>query len=117
MGLGKYLKPGSKQSEVHLIIKLASAVPRLPANKILRAYKLLLRRARKTTPTSARRKLLKLFKYFLRQWIKRTNAEELSVFMKTVKASSGMESVNRRINSLLPKAHPSFLQAVGKRSS
>ena len=104
-----------RMNEVTRIIKLSTALPYLHHSKIKKGFRLIKRETKKIkAPQLVRTRLDKFLKYVKRQWITRTDPEELSVYGRAIKVTSGQESLNRRINNMLPKAHPSFLQDVGE---
>ncbi len=89
-------------------------LPRLPAAEIRAAFDEIKAEADLHLDASARRKMEKLFKYFNRWWLIRTSPEELSVFNRNVVVTSGLESINARVNDMVPMKHPHFWLFLGE---
>ncbi|KAE8744069.1 hypothetical protein FOCC_FOCC009277 [Frankliniella occidentalis] len=106
--LTRHLKKGGSNKDVARILKLLSVLPRLPANEIKKGFKVIKQEAEKTLDGRLKKKMDKLFQYFNNQWLIKTSAEELSVHGKNVRVTSGLESINARINDLMPMKHPHF---------
>lgn len=110
----RHLKKGGSNKDVARILKLLSVLPRLPANEIKKGFKVIKQEAEKTLDSRLKKKMDKLFQYFNNQWLIKTSAEELSVHGKNVRVTSGLESINARINDLMPMKHPHFWIWLGK---
>ncbi|KAE8739280.1 hypothetical protein FOCC_FOCC015218, partial [Frankliniella occidentalis] len=107
-GLARYLKKGKTHREISRIIKLLLVIPRLPAEEIENGFKAVQNEAEKYLDVDKLRKMRKLFKYFQEEWLDRVSPSTLSVHEKNITVTSGLESVNARVNDLVPTKHPHF---------
>lgn len=65
-------------------------------------------KAKKDLRGSELKKFRKFQKYFRKEWIVKVGVEELSVHGHEIKATSGLESFNRKFNSMSPNKRPPF---------
>ncbi len=112
-GLTRFLhKDGDK--EVKRLMKLMIVLPRLPASEIRPAFESIKVEADNHLRATVRRKMEKLFKYFHSYWLTQVSPKALSVCDKNVVVTSGLESINARINDLMPMKHPQFWLFLGE---
>lgn len=58
------------------------------------------------TPDSIKFKTMKFLDYLRKQWIVRPDIDSVSVDGRHIAATSGLESINRKVNTLVGDAHP-----------
>ncbi|XP_052131476.1 uncharacterized protein LOC113215927 isoform X2 [Frankliniella occidentalis] len=107
-GLGKFWKKKHENTPVASLLRLYALLPRLPHTYILKGVQLLEAKAKKDLRGSELKKFRKFQKYFRKEWIVKVGVEELSVHGHEIKATSGLESFNRKFNSMSPNKRPPF---------
>lgn len=98
--------------EVRRVNRLVGAILRLPAEYIVEGFYELQREAKLVAPAHTAR-WDRYFSYCIKQWTKTIKPEELSVWRQFTEATSGLESINRKINAMLPRSRPGFWSVVG----
>jgi hypothetical protein len=100
-----------KRKEKARVLRLLANLPRLPAKLLKKGFKLIKKEASRLIPGDE--KIEKMMRYMNRQWMK-MDREELCVADKEITATSGLESLNARLNSMVTEPHPPFHQAIGQ---
>ncbi len=117
LGLGPFWKFAQADDEhpASHFLRICCLLPRLPPNAILEGYRYV-RDLLDNIPAPANTKCFKFCAYLFKNWINKSpqDLRELSVYGHGVAATSGLESINRKLNTIVGDRHPHFWKFLGK---